>query len=142
MNELCQMSKANRTGADSRFFGVEVGPRPAKAREAEAGLTNRREVRQLRKGSTRVVEVKERMATFRFFRPNARRVCLVGDFNRWGIEELPMKPTEEGYWLVSVELPRGTFKFRYWADGQWFVDFAGFGVERGDFGFAGVVRVV
>ena len=88
-----------------------------------------------------MVTMDENTAEFRFFRPHAKRVYLVGDFNAWRTDELPMKRTEDGYWLATVVSPRGTFRFRYHADEQWFTDFAAFGLEEGAFGLDGVVRV-
>jgi len=40
-----------------------------------------------------------------------------------------------------MRLPAGEFKFRYCADGEWFADYAAFGVEPGRFGLDSVVRV-
>ena len=78
---------------------------------------------------------------FRFFRPQAGQVHLAGDFNNWREKELPMARSKEGYWVARLRLPGGTFRFRYCADGEWFTDFAAFGVEPGRFGLDSVVRV-
>jgi len=78
---------------------------------------------------------------FGFYRPDASQVSLVGDFNAWRIGQLPMRRREDGYWIASVRLPPGTYRFRYVADGRWFCDFAAFGVEYGPFGPDGVVEV-
>lgn len=78
---------------------------------------------------------------FLFFRPQAQQVHLAGDFNDWRNGDLPMQRTEEGYWSATMKLPAGEFKFKYCADGQWFTDYAAFGVEPGRFGLDSVVRV-
>ena len=78
---------------------------------------------------------------FSFYRPQAQQVHLCGDFNDWRGGELPMIRTAEGYWSAELRLPAGEFKFRYCADGQWFTDYAAFGVEPGRFGMDSVVRV-
>ena len=88
-----------------------------------------------------MVTVKGNVADFRFFRPQAKQVCIVGDFNNWKPMQLKMKPSEAGYWSSQLRLPPGVFKFRYWADGEWFTDFAAFGVEYGPFGFDSVLRI-
>ena len=80
-------------------------------------------------------------AKFRFFRPDANEVCVVGDFNGWRVGELPMKRRNDGYWRLTARLPKGTFKFRYFADNEWFVDYAAFGVEHGAYGFDSILRV-
>ena len=82
---------------------------------------------------------KDIFTEFLFFRPKAKNVCLAGDFNGWRLS--PMTPQGDGYWVARVALPAGTFKFRYNADGQWFADYAAFGVEYGPFGIDSVVRV-
>jgi len=88
-----------------------------------------------------MVTVKGNVADFRFFRPQARQVCIVGDFNNWKPMQLEMKRSEGGYWSSQLQLPPGEFKFRYWADGEWFTDFAAFGVEYGPCGFDSLVRI-
>lgn len=81
------------------------------------------------------------MAEFRFYRPNAREVFVVGDFNCWRDGECRMMQQEDGTWIARLFLPAGDFKFRYRADGQWFVDYAAFGIEQGAFGVDSVLRI-
>ncbi len=88
-----------------------------------------------------MVTVKDTLAEFSFFRPQAQRVYIVGDFNGWRENELPMTRRSDGTWVASVHLPPGDFKFRYRADGQWYIDYAAFGVECGDFGLDSVVHI-
>jgi len=78
---------------------------------------------------------------FRFFRPNAANVFVAGDFNEWRTDQLKMASCGNGYWELTVRLPRGDHKFRYVADGLWHTDFAAFGVEPERFGPVSVVRV-
>jgi 1,4-alpha-glucan branching enzyme len=88
-----------------------------------------------------MVSLGEGFVEFRFFRPDAQQVHLTGDFNEWDHAQTPMARDGEGYWQVHLALPPGEFKFRYYADGQWFTDFAAFGVEPGPYGPDSVVRV-
>ena len=88
-----------------------------------------------------MVTVRRHLVEFKFFRPEARGVALVGDFNGWNRHELPMQRTGGGYWKARLSLPAGTFHFRYCADGQWFTDYAAFGVEPGPYGPVSVVYV-
>lgn len=88
-----------------------------------------------------MVTVQDRWVEFNFFRPGADRVFLAGDFNDWRESELAMAAGEDGYWTARMRLPVGSFKFRYCADGEWFADYAAFGVEPGRFGLDSVVRV-
>ena len=86
-----------------------------------------------------MVTVSGQTAEFSFFRPRARGVRVVGDFNGW--TGTPMTRTPHGYWTARVRLPIGDFKFRYDADGEWFADYAAFGLEYGQFGLDSIVHV-
>jgi len=88
-----------------------------------------------------MVTVSQSFVEFRFLRPGAKQVHLVGDFTSWRPGELPMHRTAQGYWSARVQLPGGCFRFRYCADGQWFTDFAAFGIEPGPYGPVGIVYV-
>jgi len=88
-----------------------------------------------------MVHVRDDFAEFTFFRPDATAVYLTGDFNGWRPDQLRMAPAGGGYWVAGLRLPRGTYRFRYLADGQWYADYAAFGVEAGPFGLDGVIRI-
>ncbi|MFP3937982.1 MAG: hypothetical protein ACLFVW_06535 [Phycisphaerae bacterium] len=88
-----------------------------------------------------MVSIRGEVVEFKFFRPDADEVHLAGDFNGWRVGELPMQPTEDGHWLARMRLPAGDFRFRYCADGQWYTDYAAFGLEPGRFGLDSIVRV-
>src|SRR3990172_5828010 len=78
---------------------------------------------------------------FRFFRPQANQVFLVGDFNGWNRLKTPMQRTPEGEWTHATDLRQGVYQFKYCADGEWFPDYAAFGLESGAFGWDSVVVV-
>lgn len=88
-----------------------------------------------------MVIVKDNCAAFRFYRPHARSVYLVGDFNEWHQQELPMKPSDDGHWQATLRLEPGSYRFRYQADGEWFADYAAFGIAYGPYGADGVVQI-
>jgi 1,4-alpha-glucan branching enzyme len=71
---------------------------------------------------------------FRFFRPAASRVFLVGDFNGWSTSATPMRRAEGGWWVCRLHLVPGVYQFKYLADGQWYLDYGAFGLERGPLG--------
>lgn len=81
------------------------------------------------------------MAEFIFFRPQAKKVCILGDFNGWRDNELTMTRQKDGTWTARVYLPAGDFRFRYRCDGEWFIDYAAFGIDCGDFGLDSIVRI-
>ena len=70
---------------------------------------------------------------FRFFRPHAHHVFIVGDFNGWRGDDWPMH-NENGTWIARAKLPPGSYQFRYLVDGQWFTDYAANGVQHNGFG--------
>ncbi|HOW71390.1 MAG TPA: isoamylase early set domain-containing protein [Phycisphaerae bacterium] len=78
---------------------------------------------------------------FRFFRPEANQVLLVGDFNGWSSAGFPMARLENGEWTCRLTLPEGSYQFKYLADGEWFLDYAAFGLEHGPYGMNSVVMV-
>lgn len=78
---------------------------------------------------------------FSFLRPEARCVALAGDFNGWHKSSMPMSPDEDGWWHCRFQLAPGTYQFRYLCDGQWFTDYAAFGLEHGPYGLNSVLQV-
>ncbi|MDY6913869.1 MAG: glycogen-binding domain-containing protein [Planctomycetota bacterium] len=88
-----------------------------------------------------MVTVNGTWVDFSFFRPQAKNVRLTGGFNGCQEGELRMTRDSDGYWRLRLRLPAGKFKFRYCADGEWFADYASFGVEQGRFGLNSIVRV-
>ncbi|MGA2265123.1 MAG: glycogen-binding domain-containing protein [Phycisphaerae bacterium] len=88
-----------------------------------------------------MVIVREGIARFRFFRPSATRVFLSGDFNDWRTDQLLMSRSADGYWEAKLRLPDGCYQFGYVADGQWYVDYASFGVEAGPVGLRSLLRI-
>ena len=88
-----------------------------------------------------MVTTENNWVSFRFFRPQARQVLLAGDFNGWGAQPLPMRRTEEGYWVAAMRLPAGDYGFQYEADGQSFLDYAAFGLDFSPYGPHSMVLV-
>ena len=78
---------------------------------------------------------------FRFFRPRAGHVTLAGEFNGWDPRSLPMTAHDDGWWSYRLRLAPGAYQLKYHADGQWFTDYAAFGLERGPFDWNSVVHV-
>ncbi len=88
-----------------------------------------------------MVTVSNGAVEFSFFRPQAQGVHVVGEFNDWRTDQLPMTRNENGYWTLKLQLAPGVFKFRYLADGTWYTDYAAFGVDPGPFGYDSVLHV-
>jgi len=78
---------------------------------------------------------------FRFYRPDVRQVWVVGDFNGWRRDALPMAAEGDGWWRAETTLHGGDYRFRYLADGAWFTDYASHGIEAGNMGCDSVLVV-
>ncbi len=57
--------------------------------------------------------------SFAFRAPEAMSVQLVGDFTNWQERPISMQKGADGVWRVTVELPPGTYHYRFLVDGQW-----------------------
>jgi 1,4-alpha-glucan branching enzyme len=82
---------------------------------------------------------KDGSVEFRFFRPAASDVRLVGDFDAWAGQG--MHRDVNGWWTAVLQLSPGEYRFRYVADGQWFTDFASNGVEVTTLGWNSVLVI-
>ena len=51
----------------------------------------------------------------------ASEVHLVGDFNDWSMFGTPLMKTKDG-WECKIELPKGTYLYKYIIDGMWTAD--------------------
>ncbi len=88
-----------------------------------------------------VTQMADGNVEFKFFRPEARQVFLTGDFSGWQKHCLVMTRDEEGWWTCQLRLAPGVYQFRYLADGQWYTDYAAFGLEKGPYGWNSVLKV-
>ncbi len=63
-------------------------------------------------------------------------VFLVGDFNEWSLNSLPMKRMKDGSFKLSLELkPGNVYQFRYLLDGErWENDWSADGYCYSEFG--------
>jgi len=62
---------------------------------------------------------KRRRVMFSFEAPKAKKVILMGDFNRWDTKSHPMKKDYKGVWRKTVMLFPGKHEYRFLADGKW-----------------------
>jgi 1,4-alpha-glucan branching enzyme len=56
-------------------------------------------------------------AEFEYYAPEAKKVQLAGNFNKWKPED--MRKERDGKWRVSLDLPSGRYEYRYLVDGSW-----------------------
>ncbi len=59
---------------------------------------------------------------FRHFRPRARFISVVGDFNDWNPENDVMTRGKDGVWRLLKRLPSGTYRYKLVIDGEWKAD--------------------
>jgi serine protease AprX len=65
---------------------------------------------------------------FGLLAPRARAVSLIGSFNRWQPDAVPLRRAENGWWHVALRLPAGAHLYRFWVGddahpgGRWMRD--------------------
>ncbi|MCL5098844.1 MAG: isoamylase early set domain-containing protein [Candidatus Omnitrophica bacterium] len=50
--------------------------------------------------------------------PSAKRVSLIGDFNKWQPEANPMQRLPDGGWFTRIDLHHGHHLYQFLVDGQ------------------------
>jgi 1,4-alpha-glucan branching enzyme len=56
--------------------------------------------------------------TFGLWAPWKKGVQLVGDFNDWDAQALPMQPLESGMWVAELQLEPGEYGYQFVVDAQ------------------------
>jgi hypothetical protein len=80
---------------------------------------------------------------FLFHAPAASRVALVGSFNGWDDEAMPMEALPGGLWRIEVRVPAGRHAYSFLIDGErWAHDPLAPRTAEEDFGRATSVLVV
>jgi len=62
---------------------------------------------------------KKNIILFRTYKPDARIISLVGDFNGWNPEHDVMKRGGDGIWRLEKRLPAGMYRYKFIVDGDW-----------------------
>ncbi len=62
--------------------------------------------------------MERKRVTFEVSAPEARRACLVGDFNAWDSETHPMSRECGGKWKLRILLAPGTYHYAVLVDGK------------------------
>ena len=75
--------------------------------------------------------------------PDATRVAVAGDFNAWDPRAHPLRPLDDGWWVVTLRLEPGRYEYAYVVDGRWVVPpEADVTVDDGFGGRNGVLEVI
>ena len=69
---------------------------------------------------------------FYYARPDARSVSLIGDFNGWNPNSLPMQRRVDGWWFIEVPLTHGHHHYLFVVDGIPTLDPQATGTVRAD----------
>lgn len=84
-----------------------------------------------------------RRVAFLFHAPAASRVALVGSFNGWDSDVMPMEALPGGLWRIEVPVPAGRHAYSFLIDGaEWAHDPQAPRTADEDFGRASSVLVV
>jgi 1,4-alpha-glucan branching enzyme len=59
---------------------------------------------------------------FRTYKPEARIISIVGDFNGWNPEHDIMKRGNDGIWRLEKRLHSGVYRYKFIIDGEWTPD--------------------
>ena len=82
-----------------------------------------------------MVSLQGNTATFRFLRPHARSVHLVGEFNGWQKSEANrLSKLENGLWSAHFSIDKGKYRYKYLVDDSWINDPHNPQVETNEFG--------
>jgi len=59
---------------------------------------------------------------FRYFEKNARSVNIIGSFNKWDIDSLPLTKKSNGLWEITIKLPPGIYLYSFIIDKKRYVE--------------------
>ena len=63
-----------------------------------------------------------RFIKFKLRAPNAKSVCLIGEFNAWKAGSFPLVKKSRGEWEAILPLPAGTYHYLFLVDGKPSID--------------------
>lgn len=67
--------------------------------------------------------VARNLVEFRIFKPRARLISVVGDFNNWNPENDILERTDGGIWRIRKRLSDGIYRYKFIVDGKWVPDY-------------------
>ena len=66
--------------------------------------------------------------------PEAKQVFLVGEFNNWDTQSLPLRRDKSGVWNIKINLPPGRYEYKFFADNAWVENLPGAELSSNPFG--------
>ncbi len=80
-------------------------------------------VKQLKESISRsLISGDKQEVEFTLLAPDAKKVCIAGQFNDWNTKSMPLKKIKNGTWRIKLKLPRGKCEYKYFVDGSWAQD--------------------
>lgn len=83
-------------------------------------MTSSPQIQDLRRLTYR--ELDDGRIEFRIYKPEAKTIALVGDFNHWNPEHDLMRRDARGVWTVTKRLGSGSWRYQFVIDGEWLPD--------------------
>mgnify|MGYP002640823408 FL=1 len=66
--------------------------------------------------------ITKKRANFQLVAPGAQEVCVAGTFNDWDPTIRPLKRGKDDVFKTWMNLPTGTYEYRFVVDGKWHED--------------------
>jgi len=67
-------------------------------------------------------KTKKEKVSFKLVAPNAQKVSLTGDFNKWNPKIHVMKKDKKGMWSKTIIIASGRYEYKFFVDGEWWND--------------------
>jgi 1,4-alpha-glucan branching enzyme len=64
-------------------------------------------------------KTKNQKVTFSINAPEAKKVVLLGDFNKWDPKMHPMEKKDNGLWKRTMTLAPNKYEYKFLIDGEW-----------------------
>ena len=61
----------------------------------------------------------KKRASFQLLAPGASQVCVAGTFNNWNPDARSLKKGKDDQFRTWMNLPTGTYEYRFVVDGEW-----------------------
>ena len=68
------------------------------------------------------IQKKKNYIEFRLYKPTAKFISIVGDFNHWNPENDILQKDHNGIWTLTKRIPKGQYRYKYIVDGKWETD--------------------
>jgi len=87
-------------------------------------------------------KAQKKRISFKLNASEAHEVSIVGDFNNWNPKTHVMKKDKKGVWSKTILIPQGRYEYKYFVDGEWWLDPENNQTVQNTFGSANNVLMV